>query len=246
MTDPGSDRAASATSRFHQEVAAVLERIRCSQPEALEGASILVADTIERGGVLFSFGSGHSQSVALEFFYRAGGFAASDIIHDPTFGRAERLTGYAAALLEPSSLGQGDLLVVVSNSGRNALHVEMALEGRRRGAGVIGITSLAHSRAVAPREPLRHRLFEVCDVVIDNCGVAGDAVVPVGPDPRVRVGSLSTLAGAYIAQLLVCRAAEILHERGKRVPVLVSMNVDAGDDHNRALLEAVRGRVRGI
>ncbi|HSK09168.1 MAG TPA: SIS domain-containing protein [Vicinamibacterales bacterium] len=246
MALPGSDAAQSAAMlQFNDEVLAILGQIRDTQAEALERAAVLVADTVGRGGIVHSFGSGHSQSVALEFYYRAGGLAPCDVIYDQTFGRAERLPGYAAVLMESRSIGAGDLLVVVSNSGRNPLPVEMALEGRRRGAAVVGITSLAHSRSVAPREPLGKRLFEVCDVVIDNCGVPGDALVPVGNGP-LRVGAVSTLAGVFIVQLVVCRAAEVLAGRGLAVPVLCSMNLDEGDDHNRLLLSGVRDRVRGM
>lgn len=80
------------------------------------------------------------------------------------------------------------MLVIVSNSGRNALPVEMALEARGRGIATIAVTSLEHSRAVAPRRPGGQRLYEICDVVIDNCGVAGDAAVELeGACGRVRV-----------------------------------------------------------
>lgn len=237
--------AGPAVDRFHEEVDRVLAAIRSTQADALEQAASLVARTIARGGLVYAFGAGHSQSIALEFYYRAGGLAPCDVIEERTFGRAERLPGYAAVLLEPYAVGPGDLMVVASNSGRNPLPVEMALEARRRGAAVVGITSLAHSRTVAPRQPLGQRLFEVCDVVIDNCGVPGDAVVPVGAVP-VRVGSLSTLAGVFIAQTLVCRATEILAAEGREIPVFCSTNLDEGDDRNRGLLAGLRGRVRGI
>ncbi len=233
-------------ARFHAEVLGVLERIRTTQADALERAATLVADAVARGGIVYGFGSGHSQSVALEFYYRAGGLAPCDVIEDRTFGRAERLSGYAAALLEMYPVGPGDLVIVASNSGRNALAVEMAVEARRRGAAVVGITSLAHSKSVAPRQPLGKRLFEVCDVVVDNGGVPGDAVVPLGGAGDLRVGATSTLAGVYIAQSLVCRAAEIIAGRGLPVPVWCSMNVDGGDERNRAVFEAVRHRIRGL
>lgn len=246
MVQQDSEAAAGpAVAQFHDEVERALAAIRSTQADAMERAASLIADTVARGGIVYAFGAGHSQSVALEFYYRAGGLAPCDIIEERTFGRAERLAGYAAVLLEPYPVGSNDLVVIASNSGRNPLPVEMALEARRRGAGVVGITSLAHSRTVAPRQPLGQRLFEVCDVVVDNCGVPGDAVVPIDGG-AVRVGSLSTLAGVYIAQTLVCRAAEILAARGHSVPVFCSTNVDEGDDRNRAALAALKGRIRGI
>jgi uncharacterized phosphosugar-binding protein len=148
---------------------------------------------VERDRIVYAFGSGHSQSVAIEFYYRAGGLARFDVIQEKTFGRAERLPGYAAVLLDGYPAGAGDLMIVISNSGRNPLPVEMAEEARRRGMPVIGITSLAHSRNVSARKPGGSRLFEICDVVIDNCGLPGDAMVDL--DGGVRVGASSTLAG---------------------------------------------------
>ncbi len=235
-----------AAADYRVEAVRILDRISATQAGPLEQAAVLIADTVDRGGIVYAFGAGHSQSVALEFYYRAGGLAPCDVIEERTFGRAERLSGYAAVLLEPYPLGANDVLVVASNSGRNPLPVEMAIEARRRGARVVGITSLAHSRTVAPRPPLSHRLFEVCDVVIDNCTPPGDAAVELREVGNVRVGGLSTLAGVFITQTLVCRAAELIAARGHAVPVFCSMNVDGGDERNRALLDGVKGRVRGI
>lgn len=246
MTGPRGEVAASAVRQYQDEVDRIFERIRREQVDALERAADLFADTLARDGIVYAFGSGHSQSVALEFYYRAGGLAPCDIIADPTFGRAERVAGYAAALLEPYPVCSRDLLIVVSNSGRNPLPVEMALEGRRRGAAVIGITSLAHSRAVSPRQPLGKRLFEVCDVVLDNCGVPGDAAASLPGGGALRIGATSTLAGIFIAQTLVCRVAEILTARGLPVPLLCSMNLDEGDERNASLLTSLRHRIRGL
>jgi uncharacterized phosphosugar-binding protein len=135
-------------------------------------------------------------------------------------------------------------MIVISNSGRNPLPVEMAQEARERGMAVVGITSLAHSRSVSPRQPGGKRLFEVCDVVIDNCGPVGDALLEL--DPGLRVGSPSTLAGVFIAQTLVCLASQELLQRGVRPPVFLSMNLDEGDGCNRGLLESYHSRVRGL
>lgn len=235
-----------AAADYRAEVHRILDQIPATQAEPLEQAAALMADTVEGAGIVYAFGAGHSQSVALEFYYRAGGLAPCDVIEERTFGRAERLPGYAAVLLEPYPLGAKDLLVVASNSGRNPLPVEMAIEARRRGARVVGITSLAHSRTIAARPPLAHRLFEVCDVVIDNCTPPGDVAVELPAVGGVRVGGLSTLAGVFIVQTLVCRASELIAARGHSVPVFCSMNLDEGDERNRALLARVKGRVRGI
>ena len=229
---------------FSAHVHAILTRILGTQMGALQAAARLIARTVEREGLVYAFGSGHSQSVAIEFYYRAGGLACCDVIHEKTFGRTERLPGFARVLLDSYPVADGDLMIVISNSGRNPLPVEMAQEARERGMAVVGITSLEHSHSVSPRQQGGNRLFEVCDVVIDNCGPVGDALVEL--DAGMRVGSPSTLAGVFIAQTLVCLASQELLERGVRPPIFLSMNLDEGDGCNRGLLESFHSRVRGL
>lgn len=238
--------ATEAMWKFYREVQRIQERVVTTQAEAIARAATLVADTIEQDGIVYAFGSGHSQSVAFEFYYRAGGLAPCDVIHEKTFGRAERLSGYAALLLDAYPVRSGDLMVVISNSGRNPLPVEMALEAQSRGMKVIGITSLEHSRSVAPRPPLTKRLFEVCDVVIDNCGLPGDVTLSLNGTASPSIGATSTLIGAFIAQSIVCGAALELRHRGVPVPTLCSMNLDQGDACNRQKLSRVAERIRGL
>ncbi len=238
--------AANAAARYYESVQNVLARIMETQSAVLDEAARRIAGTIERDGIIYSLGSGHSLMVAAETYYRAGGMAPFDVIHDRTFGRAERLPGYALALLDAYPVTQNDLLIVISNSGRNPLPVEMAIEARKRGVYTIGITSLAHSRQVSSRLPQGVRLFEVCDLVIDNCGQPGDAAVSLKPDGSLRVGPTSTLAGVFIVNCLMSLAAEELLRRGAEPPVFVSANLDGADQRNARLVEFLRTRIRGL
>src|SRR3954468_6608369 len=83
------------------------------------------------------------------FFYRAGGLARACPILDERLmlhkeaieaTYIEREEGYAAKLLDLYPVESGDVLIVASNSGRNAVPIEMALGGRARGMKVIAIT----------------------------------------------------------------------------------------------------------
>lgn len=65
--------------------------------------------------------------------------------------------------------------MISSNSGRNSMPVEMAIELQKRGITTIAFTNLKHSKGVISRHSSGKRLFEVCDYVIDNCGCVGDA-----------------------------------------------------------------------
>lgn len=231
---------------YFDVVQSVLGRILETQMPALDLAAGMVADTIQRDGIIYSLGGGHSFLIAAELYSRAGGLANFDVIHDRTFGRAERLSGYARNLLESYPVTPADTMIVVSNSGRNCLPVEMALEARQRGIAIIAITSLAHSRSVAPRTPQGLRLFEVCNVVIDTGVAAGDASVELVPGSPVRMGPVSTMAGVFIANCISGMAACKLLARGFEPPVFLSANCDGADEHNKPLLDFVRERIRGI
>jgi uncharacterized phosphosugar-binding protein len=168
-----------------------------------------------------------------------------DVIHDRTFGRAEHLSGYAKVLLDSYPICTRDLLIIVSNSGRNALPIEAALVAKNRGINTIAITSLSHSKAISSRHLSGLRLFEICDVVIDNCGAIGDAAVALGQD-GVHVGPTSSIAGIFIANSMVCLAAEERARRNLDVPVLRSTNLDGSNNSNARWLEFMRNRIRGL
>jgi uncharacterized phosphosugar-binding protein len=236
----------NVAQQYFQKTQSVLCKIVETQMEALDRASSLVADTVERDGIIYTLGSGHSLMVAAELYYRAGGLVNFDVIHDRTFGRAERLPGYARTLLESYPVGQKDAMIIVSNSGRNCLPVEMALEARQRGIPTIGITSLAHSRSVAPRTPQGVRLFEVCDLVVDTGTELGDASVEIAPGSPIRVGPTSTVAGIFIVNCISGMAARKLLERRFDPPVFLSANYDGADEQNQRLLEFMRRRIRGL
>jgi uncharacterized phosphosugar-binding protein len=232
---------------YRNRLVEVIDRIADTQASVLATGAQWVAEVVERDGIIYTLGSGHSLLIATELYYRAGGLANFDIVHDKTFGRLERLPGYARVLLDEYPISVSDLLVIVSNSGRNELPVEMALEARQRGIRTIAITSLAHSLAVASRTVSGQRLSEVADLVIDNCGAVGDASVLLdsaqGP---VWVGPTSTAAGIFIANSIVALASQILIDKGFDPPVFASANVDHGDKKNEALLHFLRERVRGL
>ena len=230
---------------YYGNIKHTLAEIAETQAEKIQEAAKLVADLIANDGVLYILGSGHSLMVAAEGYHRAGGLVPVDVIHDKTFGRAERLEGYAKVLLEDYQVPSGGVVVIASNSGRNALPIEMALECRERGIKTIAITSLAHSQSVTPRHPCGKRLFEIADVVIDNCGVPGDAILEIEGLPG-RFCATSAVAGAFIMQSIIAQTIENLVNIGVTPPVLISANIDGGDEHNKRIAAKYRGRIRGL
>ncbi len=238
--------------RYTETLLELLDRIQVTQAEALEKAADLIFASLRQGGVLHIFGSGHSAAVAQEAFHRAGGLVPVNLIQEafltpltsPTIsGKIERLSGIAEALLDRHDLRSGEVLIVVSNSGINAVPVEMALQAKKRGLTVVAITSLAHARQVPSRHESGKRLFEVADLVLDNGGEAGDAAVTY-PGWSGRVGPTSVIAGVFLLNLLTCKVVERHLAEGLNPPIYLSANVPGGDEHNRRLEEQYRGRIR--
>ncbi len=221
-------------SAFHDVIIETLSNIHTTQAEAIEAAGVIVGETVRDGGIVHTFGSGHSAAVAYEAHGRAGGLAPVSAIVDPMRGHAERVEGYGRALMMPVRLHKTDCMIVISNSGRNALPIEVAMVARENGLRVIAITSLAHSQSVTSRHSSGKRLFELSDVVIDNLGSPGDACTTLeGFD--IPVAPTSTITGAYIMNMLTIAAVRWLLDNGIEPPVFKSANLDGSKEHNRAL-----------
>ncbi len=242
------------TFAYFETLRILLDQIEMSQAGVIGRTADVIADSLAAGGVLHIFGTGHGHLLAEELFYRAGGLAPVNAIlapglmlHDSAQASTllERTPGYATLVLEQYDLRAGEVLIIASNSGRNVAPVEAALAARQRGLTVVALTSLQHSQAVTSRHDSGLRLFEVADIVIDNCGIEGDAAIEIQGMPG-RVGATSTIAGAAILQALAGEIITRLLERGRRPPVLRSANVDGGDELNNEVLASYRRRLRSL
>ena len=240
----------TAGRRYLAEASRLLERLAGDEWASLSAAAALVADSLARGGSVHAFGTGHSHMLAEELFYRAGGLVrVKPILFEGLMLHAgaelstslERLPGVAAALLEQHPIAPGDVLVVASNSGGNAVVREMASLARARGIPVIAIVSRAHASSGSARAAGATNLQDVADVVIDNGGAPGDAAVAIDGFAQ-RVGPTSTVVGAAALNAIVAEAAERLVAQGIEPDVFLSSNVEGGDDVNARLLHGGDGR----
>lgn len=239
---------------YLQQVIALIQRVHDEQLPQLNQAAQLIANTLQAGRLLHVFGSGHSQLLAAELFYRAGGLVPVNAILDLPLSVLqaarrstwlERVPGYAAQLLQDEPLRAGDTIIVISNSGRNAVPIEIAQTAKAQGATVIVLTSLAFSRSLSSRHSSGQRLFEVADLVLDNYGVDGDAMVSV-PGLAVKVSASSTAVGSALLQAVAAATVAELAARGIEAPVWQSANGDAGEARNAAHWAAMHTKIKRL
>lgn len=233
------------TDRFFKHMSEHLDKVAETQGENIEKAAKLAAKSCLKGGKLFVIGTGHSHMIAEELYVRAGGLALVNAILEPDLmihempGKStelERLHGYGKALLKLHKLNADDTIMVVSNSGRNALPVEVCIEAKKMGANVIALTSLAHSKSISSRHESNLKMYEIADVTIDNCGEIGDASFYVDRFEN-PVGPTSDFCGIAIAQAIIANIVDIMVKSGDKPPVFRSSNLDGCDEYNRILFD---------
>lgn len=241
-------------AEYLRTVTGLLRRVSEEQLPALATAAARIADCIAGGGLFHVFGTGHSQLLAAEVFYRAGGLVPVNAILDLPLSVMinarrstwlERVPGYAEQVLADEPVLDGDVVLVISNSGRNAVPIEVALAARSRGATVLALTSVRFSGHVASRHPSGRKLIDCADLVFDNYGLDGDAAVQI-PGCPTAVSATSTVVGSALLQALTAATVAELQRRGHTPPVWQSANGEAGDRANAAYIAEYQGRIKRL
>ena len=240
----------STATRYIEYFQSKIQEVLDNEIPNIEKAAELMAQSCLKGGRIYVFGSGHSHLIAEELYVRAGGLALVHAILPPELmlvngmvtksTALERLEGYAPALVDLYKIDEKDTLMVVSNSGRNPVPVEMCLAAKAKGASVVALTSMKHSADCTSRHSSGKRMFEIADVTIDNRAEKGDSGLKID-GLETLVGPVSDGTGIAIAQALINEVIDRLLQAGMEPPVFVSSNVDGGDEKNAALYEKYYG-----
>ncbi|ERM02261.1 hypothetical protein Q644_17735 [Brucella intermedia 229E] len=237
------------TDRYFNDLIARLSGLRDRLADPMARAAELIAAAAKADRRVYVFGTGHSHMMAEELHYRAGGLAitvpilcgGAIMLQDGgavASSHFERIEGAVLPILERYGIREGDVLIVVSNSGVNAAPIEAARFAREKGAAVIAVTSVTYSNAIAKG---RTQLLSLADVVLDNDAPAGDAVLEV-EGSALKVGPVSTALGVTILNAVFADVAARLVGEGDAPPIYLSANMPGSGDVNRSLVARYRNR----
>ena len=249
----------SPAERYLTAASALLQHACALNAPGLKKLGAIIGASVAQGGVLHTFGSGHSDVIAREIIGRAGGLACVSGIMDPTGGFIENMVGYGTKLAErydrAHGLLAGETIIVISNSGKNSAPIEVALYAKQKGLTVVGLCCLAMSQSAPTVHPGGKKLHEIADHVLDNCGLPGDAIVSIFPEGKggppseasakegAKAGPTSTLVGATLLNLLLLETMAWLVTHGHQPPVLRSQNLPGAIEFNREVGRKYAGRL---
>ena len=236
---------------FREEIKKLIDHLYVSQKENIEAAADILSESIKNDGVIHVFGSGHSVGMGIDVSNRPGCLAPIHIMNMTDFvykggvsveeftdnvNVFERRPGMASKIYEIYDVRPQDSFIIISNSGINGIVIDLADLARKSGNKVIIITSMEHTLAEASRHPSGKKLYEFGNVVIDNCGPHGDALLTT---PGIgKVTAVSSICNNVVAQTMVLDVIEKLGGQGIEAPVLT------GDkDHDDKLKEHYKGRI---
>mgnify|MGYP000124226153 FL=1 len=241
---------------FYEEMLKVVDVLEGKEMDNIRKASEVCAETIAQGGVVHVFGSGHSVGFGMELAGRPGSLVPFHTIVTSDFvlhGKVtleefkdpdnifERRADIADRLYDLYDIRPQDSFIIISNSGINGVVIDFAIKAKAEGHKVIVVTSWQHTSAEASRHPSGKKLYEMGDVVIDNCGPQGDALIETGKIEKIC--SISSITGAFIAQSITTETCRLLSEKGVELPLLLSEETEENRSHNAELRQIYAGRI---
>lgn len=243
--------------KFIQEMQIVITQIEKNESDSIHRAAEACAGSIAAGRMVLMFGAGHSALPPQEAFPRIGSIVGFVQITEPELGFngyvtgkggqkqmsfLEQTSGFAERILSNYALSQQDTLIVFSNSGINALPVEICHLANEHSLSTISISSTAHSKANKPKNPLGVRLMEIADIHIDTHVPEGDTLVTL--KGNVHTGGGSTIASMVIMNAIIVETINVLQSKNVPFHIFPSHNVSKGLDEverqENALFEAYK------
>ena len=250
-------------NQWKKNAIGVMDKIESTQMEQIKKVAGVMADCLQSGHLVHTFGCGHANLPIEEMYPRIGGFVGFHPLCElpltffthivgamciNQFLWLERAEGYGKAIMSSWNFNKNDLLWIFSHTGINAVNIEVALEAQKRGMKVIAYGSAGDTGNKPSRHSSGKNLFQVADYVVDSCCPLQDASVDL-KNHQDKIGPLSTMAFVTTVWMTMCTVAEILADRGVHLYIHPSHNVP-GDTtaHERldACLAEYKKRVAGV
>jgi uncharacterized phosphosugar-binding protein len=241
---------------FYEQAMSLIDTLESQEMDHMVKASELCTEAIKNDGIVHIFGSGHSVGFGAECTGRAGSLVPFHMIETSDFvtkglttladfknpdDNFERRPNIAHKLYDLYPIQAHDVFIIISNSGINGVVIDLAITAKAKGHKIIVITSMQHTLAEPSRHPSGKKLYELGDVVIDNCGPRGDALIETGEIEKIC--SVSSITGIYIAQTLTVEICRLLAQDHCDIPILLSEDVLEYEKFNKELLEKYQGRI---
>lgn len=232
--------------RYFAKMNSVLRQIEETQIAVIDQAAAVIVDSVTNGGTWNLFDTGHM--LMHEVVGRAGGLMmvtpmivevkASHPVRfrpiPPNENRIfiDQIRDIPQYVLSQAQLQAGDILMIGSVSGINAMSVEMARLGKGMGLKILAVTSVEASKRLEPRHESGLRLFDYADIVLDNCVPYGDALVEVEALDGQRICPASGIAASYLNWALQAGVVEKLLDLGLHPSVYLSNHLPGAGKFN--------------
>jgi len=241
----------------------IMTKIEDTQMENIQKAAALMADTIEAGRWVHTFGCGHATLPIEEMYPRIGGFVGfHPMVELPLtfftritgemgvhqFVFLERVEGYGKEIMKGYNFDSKDIMWLFSHTGINNVNIDIALDAKEKGMKVIVFGSATEAKGKITRHSSGKTIFDIADLVVDTCVPIQDASVTL-ENHQDKIGPLSTMAFVTAVWMTVTTVAEILAERGVKLYIHPSHNVPGDTTAKERLEEALaeyKKRIAGV
>jgi uncharacterized phosphosugar-binding protein len=246
-----------------ENVRKIMDNIEQTQMGNIRKAAEVMADSIECGRWVHTFGCGHATLPVEEMYPRIGGFVGfHPMIELPLsffthitgemgvhqFVFLERVEGYGIEIMKGYNFDARDTMWLFSHSGINNVNIDVAIEAKKKGMSVIAFGSAALAKGKQTRHSTGKTIFDIADIVVDTCAPVEDASVPL-KNHQDKIGPVSTMAFVTCVWITVTTVAEILADRDVKLYIHPSHNIPGDTNAKERLEEALaeyKKRIAGV
>lgn len=243
---------------YFKTMEGIVKKCYETQGDKLLAAADILTECTKSDGIIHLFGAGHSGLVTEDVFWRAATLANVHAIFEPSVagineitksGYMEKIEGMGQIIIDYNRFAKNDVLIAISNSGNNAVTIDVAKAAQDLGVKVIVFTNVIYSDFLKPHHSSTKKLKDFADLVIDNCSFIGDAAVKLdGLD--MKVGATSTIPVIYMLNSVLVQVCDNLLKEGIIPDVYYNghMTYELPDakTHNDELVEKYYRRIRNL